>query len=219
MRDLARAMSDLEDSRRRIAEAADVERARLERDLHDGAQQRLVSLRIKLGLAEDKLQEDPAAGMRAVQELGFEAELALDELRSLAHGVYPSLLTDRGLTDALKSLARQAPIPIRVITDGVTRHPVEVESAIYFTCAEAVQNTMKHATTARAASIELQQSPRELRFEVWDDGGGFSPRESSGRGLKNMRDRIEAVGGNVAIDSRPGGGTRVRGAIPTAAAG
>jgi signal transduction histidine kinase len=217
MADLTAAMSELEESRRRIAEAADLGRARLERDLHDGAQQRLVSLRIKLGLAEDKLQEDPAAGIRAVRELGFEAELALDELRSLAHGVYPSLLTDRGLADALKSLARHAPVPITVTVEGVTRLPVELESAIYFTCAEAVQNTMKHAPTASAA-IALHQSPGLLRFEVNDDGAGFSANGRPGRGLKNMRDRIEAIGGDVVIESRPGRGTRVRGAVPTARA-
>src|SRR6476661_3967624 len=102
--DLGRAMTELDESRRRIAEAADLERARLERDLHDGAQQRLIALRIRLGLAEELLESDPVAGIKAVHELGFQAELALEELRSLAHGVYPSLLIDRGLPHALHAL-------------------------------------------------------------------------------------------------------------------
>jgi signal transduction histidine kinase len=213
MADLAHAMGDVEDSRRRIAEAADHERARLERDLHDGAQQRLIALRIRLGLAEELLQTDPAAGIRAVHELGFHADLALEELRSLAHGVYPSLLNDRGLPDALQSLARQAPMPVHITAGGVTRHAPEIDSAVYFTCAEAVQNAMKHADTATAVWIDLSQSGDVLRFEIRDDGAGFTPADSAGRGLRNMRDRIEAIGGDVTVDSRPGRGTRVCGSV------
>src|SRR6476661_3092123 len=127
--DLGRAMTELDESRRRIAEAADLERARIERDLHDGAQQRLIALRIRVTLAEELLKTDPGAGVRAVRELGVEAERALDELRSLAHGVYPSMLTDRGLPDALRSLAVHAPLPVRVAADGISRHPIEIESA------------------------------------------------------------------------------------------
>src|SRR5215212_11054206 len=113
-------MGDLEDSRRRIAEAADLERARIERDLHDGAQQRLVALRIRLGLAEEIFNTDPDAGVQEVHELGFEVERALDELRALAHGVYPPPLTDRRLPDALQSVALQAPMPVHVAAVGVT---------------------------------------------------------------------------------------------------
>jgi signal transduction histidine kinase len=211
--DLAHAMRELGESRHRIAEAADLERARLERDLHDGAQQRLVALRIELGLAEDKLQSDPAAGIQAVHELGIQAERALDELRSLAHGVYPSLLADRGLPDALMSLTAQSPMPIHVTADGVTRQPIEIESAIYFTCVEAVQNAMKHATTATAIWINVNQSPGSLRFEVRDDGRGFTPADETGRGLRNMHDRIEAIGGELNIDGEPGRGTRVMGSV------
>jgi signal transduction histidine kinase len=212
--DLGRAMSDVEDSRRRIVEAGDLERARIERDLHDGAQQRLVALRIRLGMAGDLLATDPAAGARVVRELGVEAEAALDDLRSLAHGVYPAMLMGRGLPDALRSLALQAPLPVHVIAGGVTRHPIEIESAVYFTCVEAVQNALKHARGATGVWITLGQTPAELRFAVRDDGPGFAAGSVDGRGLRNMRDRVEAIGGHVVIDARPGGGTRVTGSIP-----
>jgi signal transduction histidine kinase len=212
--DLERAMSDLEDSRRRIAEAADLERARIERDLHDGAQQRLIALRIRLGITEDILMVDPGAGLRELRELGFEAERALEELRSLAHGVYPSLLTDRGLPDALHSVVMQAPLSAHVAAAGVTRHPIEIESAVYFTCAEAVQNAVKHAGTSTEVWIKVGQTRTTLRFEVCDDGPGFTLSEHDGRGLRNMHDRIEAVGGELTIDSEPGAGTRIVGSVP-----
>ncbi len=211
--DLAQAMNDVEDSRQRIAEAADLERARIERDLHDGAQQRLIALRIRLGLAEEQLRDDPVAGIQAVRELGFQAEFALEELRSLAQGVYPALLADRGLPDALKSVARQAPTPIHVVAKGVTRQPMEIESAVYFACVEAVQNATKHATTATAIWIDLDQSPGALRFEVRDDGRGFTPTDHAGGGLRNMHDRIEAIGGKLIVDTTPGIGTRVAGSV------
>ena len=211
--DLARAMNDVEDSRQRIAEAADLERVRIERDLHDGAQQRLIALRIRLGLAEEQLRDDPVAGIQAVRELGFQAEFALEELRSLAQGVYPALLADRGLPDALKSVARQAPTPIHVVAKGVTRQPMEIESAVYFACMEAVQNATKHAATATAIWIDLDQSPGALRFEVRDDGRGFTPTDHAGGGLRNMHDRIEAIGGKLIVDTTPGNGTRVAGSV------
>jgi signal transduction histidine kinase len=212
--DLGRAMGELEDSRRRIAEAADVERARIERDLHDGAQQRLVALCIRLGLAEERLKSDPGAGARELHELGFEAERALEDLRSLAHGVYPPLLSDRGIPDALRSVAAEAPVPVHVVAVGVTRHPIETESAVYFCCVEALQNALKHATGATAVWFELGQTRTRLRFLVRDDGPGFVPGGNDGRGLRNMRDRIEAIGGDLSIDSAPGRGTCVTGTVP-----
>ena len=211
--DLGRAVSDLEDSRRRIAEAADLERERIERDLHDGAQQRLVALRIRLGLAAELLATDPGAGVKEVHELGFEAERALEELRSLAHGVYPPLLTGSGLPEALRSLALQAPMPVHVVVTGVTRHPIEIESAVYFTCVEALQNAVKHAGGATGVWIELSQT-RMLRFEVRDDGPGFMVDEHDGRGLRNMHDRIEAIGGHLTVEPKRGHGTRIVGSVP-----
>jgi signal transduction histidine kinase len=212
--ELGRAMTELEESRRRIAEAADLERARIERDLHDGAQQRLVGLRIRLGMAEELLKTDPVAGVQIVHQLGSEAEAALDELRSLAGGVYPPLLTDRGVADALNAMAMQAPLPVHVIAVGVTRHPVEIEGATYFTCVEAAQNALKHAHGATGVWIKLSQTGSRLRFEVRDDGSGFALDDADGRGLRNMRDRIEAIGGDLGIDTRPGHGTRVTGSVP-----
>jgi signal transduction histidine kinase len=212
--DLGKAMGDLDDSRRRIAEAADVERARIERDLHDGAQQGLVALRIRLGLAEDLLTTDPSAGVKEVRELGFEAERALEALRSLAHGVYPPLLTDRGLPDALRDVADEAPVLVDVSAAGVTRHPIEIESAVYFTCVEAIQNALKHAGEAARVRIELSETSGALRFEVRDDGRGFARGNEDGRGLRNMHDRIEAIGGSLTIDSKRSYGTSVAGCVP-----
>jgi signal transduction histidine kinase len=211
--DLGRAMTDLAESRRRIAEAANLERARIERDLHDGAQQRLVGLRIRLGMAEELLRDDPGAA-DVVRGLGLEAEVALEELRALVRGVYPPVLTDFGVSEALQAMARQMPLPVRVIAAGVTRHPIEIEGATYFTCVEAAQNALKHAQGATGIRIELTETRKLLRFEVLDDGAGFAPGAVDGRGLRNMRDRIEAIGGHLAVESAPGRGTRVAGAVP-----
>jgi signal transduction histidine kinase len=211
--DLGDALIALEDSRRRIAEAADIERARIERDLHDGAQQRLIALRIRLGLAESLLETDPGAAVEEVHRLGFEAERALEELRSLADGVYPPLLTERGLRDALRSVAARAPVPVRVVAVGVTRHPVEIESAVYFTCVEALQNALEHAAGATVVSIKLSQTFDQLKFEISDDGGGFTADDHDGRGLRRMHDRIEAIGGDLEVAAHPGRGTRVSGSV------
>jgi signal transduction histidine kinase len=212
--DLGKALSDLKDSRRRIAEAADLERERIERDLHDGAQQRLIALRIRLGLAEELMTADAGGGVQELRELGFEVERAIDELRALAHGVYPPLLTDRGVSDALRSVVALAPPGVHIVTRAVTRHPIEIESAVYFTCVEALQNALKHAAGATGVWIELDQTPSRLRFEVRDDGPGFAVGDHNGRGLRNMRDRIEAVGGDLTVDSGPGAGTSIIGTVP-----
>jgi signal transduction histidine kinase len=212
--ELGRAMTDLEESRHRIAEAADHERARIERDLHDGAQQRLVALRIRLGIAEERLKTDPGAGIEVVHELGFEAEAALDELRALARGVYPPPLTDRGIADALRSMAMHAPLPVHVTAVGVTRHAIEIESATYFTCVEASQNALKHADGATGVWIRLRQTPDRLAFDVRDNGPGFKADAVDGRGLRNMRDRINAIGGRLTVESTPGTGTQVTGSVP-----
>jgi len=135
-------------------------------------------------------------------------------LRALARGVYPPVLTDRGVPDALRSVAMLVPLPVHLIEGGVRRHPIEIESAAYFTCVEAVQNALKHAHGATGIWIKLGQAPRWLHFEVRDNGPGFQTDGAHGRGLRNMRDRIEAVGGQVSIESEPGHGTRVTGTIP-----
>jgi signal transduction histidine kinase len=211
-----RVMTELDVSRKRIARAADLERSRIERDLHDGAQQRLIGLRIKLSLAEELARTDPAAGVAAFQELGDDVEVTIEELRALAHGVYPSLLGDRGIADALRGILAGSPLPVHLVTHGLTRHAPELETAVYFTCLEAAQNAFKHADGATGVWLTLHEDAA-LRFEVRDDGRGFEPPAADyNGGLRNMRDRIEAIGGRLMIDSAPGQGTRIRGAVSLA---
>jgi signal transduction histidine kinase len=210
---LATSRSELEDSRERIARIADTERSRIERDLHDGAQQRLVTLRIKLSLAEELLRSDPQAGADAVHELGDEIDLAVEDLRALAHGVYPSLLSDRGLKDALRGAFLDSPLPVHLDARGVTRHPVEIETAVYFVCIEAVQNAVKHATGATGVWVWLHQD-ETLDVEILDDGPGFAPPDDRDGGLRNMRDRVDAVGGRLTIDAAPGRGTGIIFSVP-----
>jgi signal transduction histidine kinase len=217
LRELGTAARRLEDSRRRIADAGDLERARLARDLHDGVQQRLTALGIRLGLAQEQIKHDPDAAFDQIHDLGAEVELAIDELRSLTQGVHPPILTDRGLPDALRALTWPSSIRISVVAHHVTRHPIEIESAIYLTCREAVQNALKHSAAAACIRITIRQSAQALYFEVRDDGPGFASGASGGRGLGNMRHRMEAIGGRLVVESRPGRGTCVRGSLELAA--
>jgi signal transduction histidine kinase len=210
-------LNELRESRARILAAADDERRRIERDLHDGGQQRLVALRVRLELADQLMQESPARARRMLHQLVAEADATLAELRSLAAGVYPSLLADRGLEEALRSAALRSPVPASVSVDGEGRYPREVEAAVYFCCLEALQNVAKHAPDASAVSISLRRDG-DLRFAVRDDGPGFS-LNGSGNGLMNMRDRVAAIGGTLEIVSAPGAGTEVIGSVPTAATG
>lgn len=212
--DLEASLTDLDESRQRIATAADAERRRIERDLHDGAQQRLIALRMRLSLAEDLLHEDPEAASEAIHRIGEDVDVALDEIRALAQGIYPALLADRGLADALRSAARRAPSRVEVEATGLGRHPPEIESAVYFSCLEALQNVVKHGRGATSARVVLRQNGT-LTFEVGDDGQGFDPaRAPAGAGMRNMRDRVESLGGTLTVLSSPGHGTIVRGAIP-----
>ena len=160
---LAASRSELGESRERIARVADAERSRIERDLHDGAQQRLIMLRIKLSLAEDLLETDPATAAEAVHELGLQIDLAVEDLRALAHGVYPSLLNDRGLGDALRGAALDSPLAVHIVASGVTRHPVEIETAVYFACVEAIQNANKHAAGASGLWVSLREEDSAAR--------------------------------------------------------
>jgi signal transduction histidine kinase len=209
-----RSLSELRASRARILAAADDERRRIERDLHDGGQQRLVALRIRLELAEQMMAEDPSRGRSMLHRLGEDIDAALDELRSLAAGVFPSLLAARGLPEALRTAALQSPVPTVVVVEGTDRYASEVETAAYFCCIEALQNVAKHAPDARSVSISIRRNG-DLRFEVRDDGGGFALDETAtGAGLANMRDRISAVGGDLRVQSGLGAGTTVTGTIP-----
>ena len=213
--EVAASLAEIAASRGRIQAAADDERRRIERDLHDGAQQRLVALRVKLALTEELVREDPERGLLRLHSLGDDVTATLEDVRSLAGGVYPALLAERGLPDALRAAARSSPSLARVEPDGIERYPQEVESAVYFSCLEALQNAGKHAPGA-TVTIQLREDDW-LRFEVRDDGDGFDVEEyGKGAGLTNMRDRIEAIGGRLSIRSTPGAGSVVSGSVPRA---
>jgi signal transduction histidine kinase len=207
-------LEEVRDARARILASADEERLRIQRDLHDGAQQRLVGLRFQLELIEDQVREDPDAGLQRLHALGGEVQQTLDELRSLARGVFPPVLADHGLGPALRAVANSSPIPVTVETDGIRRYRREVENAVYFCCLEAMQNAAKHASGATGVDLALT-GRGELRFEVRDDGAGFDPEAAStGVGLANMRDRLAALGGELWIDTARGRGVVVRGVVP-----
>ena len=211
-------LTEVSESRARIQATADEERRRIERDLHDGAQQRLVALRIKVELAAEQMDATDGSSAELIRELGAELDDALDEVRSLARGIYAAPLADFGLVEGLRSAARRAPLSVTVLAAGVSRrYPREIESAAYFCCLEAVQNVIKHATGATVAVIELSDNG-VLRFQVRDDGAGFDERAvSAGVGFASMRDRLAAIGGELAIVSAPEKGTRVVGRIPLGA--
>jgi signal transduction histidine kinase len=206
---------EVSESRARMIASADRERRRIERDLHDGAQQRLVALRIKLELAEEALRDDPAGARPRLQALGAEVEATLDEIRALAHGVYPPLLADQGLAEAVRAAALRAPLPVTTRFDGIGRYPLEVETAVYFCCLEALQNAAKHAEGATGVTISIAEDD-QLRFQIRDDGAGFSVDGARGAGLTNMRDRATAVGGELDVVSEPGRGALVTGSVPIA---
>ena len=205
---------ELRRSRARVAHVADTERRRIERDLHDGCQQRLIALRVKLALAEEIVGgENPPIG-DLIQEIASDAETALEDLHALVHGIYPALLSDRGLADALKALARTALLPTRVLAHGLGRYPAAVEAGVYFTCAEALQNAAKHGGQNATARILVRHEREGLAFEVRDDGRGFNPAVRSGSGLANMEDRLAAVGGRLKVVSAPECGAAVHGWVP-----
>jgi signal transduction histidine kinase len=206
-------LESLRESRARIQAAADSERRRIERDLHDGAQQRLAALRIRLELAAEAVRGDPDRAAALLRELGGEVEEALDDVRALARGIFPPVLADRGLADALREAARRAPIPTTVEIHGPSRYPPKIEAAVYFCCLEALQNIAKHAGGATSASVSVDGGD-VLRFDVVDDGPGFDQGSPQGSGLTNMRDRIRAVGGALTITSTRGEGTHVAGFVP-----
>jgi signal transduction histidine kinase len=209
--------AELQASRARIVETADAERLRIERNLHDGAQQHLVALAVKAGLAQQLLVRDPDRARAFLAEFTADVHRALEELRSLAHGIYPPLLSSKGLAEALGAACRRSAIPARLEAGGIRRYPPALEAAIYFTCLEALQNAAKHAGEGATACVRLLEEEETLAFEVADDGAGFDPSgEAEGAGLTNIRDRIGAIGGSVRVESGPGQGTRLKGAVPFA---
>jgi signal transduction histidine kinase len=199
----------------RVIAAGDTDRQRIERDLHDGVQQRLTGLRIRLALAAEGFQQRGDADASAVlNRFGEEVQQAIEEVRAFARGVYPPLLVSAGLRVALVSASRYAAEPITVSARGIRRCRPEVESAVYFTCLAAIDNAAKHAGTAQV-SVRVWDTAEALHFTVSDTGSGFDPDGTpTGAGLSNMHDRIAAVGGTLAVDSRPSHGTRLHGSVP-----
>lgn len=207
--DRSRTDTELQASRRRIATASATERRRIERDLHDSAQQQLVALRIHLDRASERLGRD-----EELERLGVGLEQALDEIRAIAHGAYPAVLRDFGLGAALTEAARSDG-RVRVKVGRLERYGDEVEAAIYFSALEALQNASKHCPADSRIALEVWEDADEVRFEVRDDGPGFDPNTApEGGGLVGMRDRLAVAGGTVEIHSAPGHGTRVSGAVP-----
>lgn len=208
---------ELQASRSRLVAAADEERRRIERNLHDGAQQHLVAMAIKARLIEQLSRRDPERAQQLLQQLPQDASAALDELRSLAHGIYPPLLSSGGLSEALPAACRRALLPATAEVQGVGRYPRQIESAVYFCCLEALQNAAKYAGEGASARVRLWIDQDSLRFEVVDDGLGFVSTDQKmieGAGLTNMRDRLGAVGGTLTVESAPGSGTSVQGVLP-----
>jgi signal transduction histidine kinase len=211
-------IEDLRASRQRLVTAQDETRRRLERNIHDGAQQDLVALGINLKLGGITVAADPAQAEQVFTELQADAAGALENLRDLARGIYPPLLADLGLAAALRAQASKSPLPVTVEADGIGRYGQDTEAAVYFCCLEALQNTAKyaHATQAR---ICLQAQNGTLSFTVSDDGAGYDARRTSmGSGLRNMTDRLAALGGRLQIHSAPGHGTTITGHLPIPAA-
>ena len=212
-RELHALLDELKAAQRRVAEAGDAERRRIERDLHDGAQQRLMAVRLELGMLAERAGADGLRG--ALEGLRGDVEEALDELRELAHGLVPPLLASDGLYTALAAAARRTPAPVRIAGREVGRLPPAVENAAYFRRAEALQNVTKHAGAGARVAIDLDVRHGALVFRVSDDGAGFDPGvQGDGNGLTNLRDRLAALGGHAEVESSPGRGTTVRGQIP-----
>jgi signal transduction histidine kinase len=216
--DLQARLEELRLSRQRLVSAQDEERRRLERNLHDGAQQHLVALKVKLGLVEILLARDPDKAKATLTQLKGDADEALDTLRDLARGIYPPLLADKGLPAALSSQARKVTLPVVVDAEDIGRYPQEVEATVYFCCLEALQNVQKYAGASQV-TVRLREANGELRFEVTDDGRGFDPDTvKRGAGLTNMQDRLDSLGGCVTLTSQPGHGTSLRGTLPITSA-
>ncbi len=214
--EVRRQADELRASRARIVAASDAARRQIERNLHDGAQQHLVALAVNVRLARQLVETDPTGSAEILDQLGGELQDAVQELRALAHGIYPPLLIDRGIEEALRSAAGRAAIPTDVEAEGLGRYSPEEEAAVYFCCVEALQNAGKHAGDGASAIVRVHEREGTLFFEVTDDGAGFDLQSAKGlgAGFVNMRDRVGAIGGSVTVESSPGKGTKISGRLP-----
>ncbi len=209
--------AELQASRARIVAAADASRREIERNLHDGAQQRLVAMAVRLGLVARAADADADSVRPMLDELRNELQATVTELRELAHGIYPPLLRDHGLGKALRNAANRAILPTTVTVDTQHRFESGTEAAVYFCCLEALQNAGKHAGDGAKVDINVRETGGVLEFTVEDDGAGFDTRaDGAGHGFVNMRDRVGALGGSLSVESKPGSGTAIRGEIPAA---
>jgi signal transduction histidine kinase len=214
MDELRRQADELRASRARVVASGDAERRRVERNLHDGAQQHLVALAVNLRLTKDIVAEDPEMAAQMLDELGQAVQETIRELRELAHGIYPPLLVDSGLGEALKAVVNRSPLDVELNTEGIGRYGGDVEAAVYFCCLEALQNAGKHAASAHVV-VRVWEESGSLLFEVRDDGPGFDVRTAQrGHGYVNMMDRLGAIGGAVRWESEIGHGTAIRGSLP-----
>ena len=215
MTELDSTTAELRASRARVVAAGDAERRKVERDLHDGAQQHLVALRIRVGLAGELAEADPQVALR-LADLGTELEEILQELRDLSQGLNPPVLREFGLREALASVSRRSASPARLEAGAIGRYPEEIESAVYFCCLEGLQNVAKHAGTNASAVIRVWEREHELCLEIEDDGAGcdVASARNAGTGFTNMTDRVAALGGSLSVESTPGLGTTVRGSVP-----
>ena len=214
--ELVERLEELQASRQRLVTAQDAERRRLERNLHDGAQQNLVALKLKIALAKNLAATDPHRAQAALDELTGEANEAIETLRELARGLYPPILAQDGLVAAIEAQARRTPVPVEVVGGPLPRYAQQTEASVYFCVLEALQNVVKHAEATKA-TVCFESQPGQLVFSVSDNGRGLDPdKVRSGSGMQNMRDRIAVLGGNLQVESSPNAGTRVIGSIPVA---
>jgi signal transduction histidine kinase len=212
-----RLIEELKASRQRIVAAQDAAARRLERNIHDGAQQQLVAMAVKTRLADSLIGRDEAKAHDMLAQVQTEAQDALENLRELARGIYPPLLADRGLVVALEAQARKSPLPVTVESDGIVRYGEDAEAAVYFSVLEALQNVAKYAGASHA-TVRLAQSSGTLTFEVTDDGRGFDVSAVSfGTGLQGIADRLSALDGALDVTSGVGVGTTILGTVPVQA--
>ena len=212
---LRRQADELRESRARVVAAADAERRRIERDLHDGAQQHLIGLVVNVQVPRELALSDPSGARVVLDDISKNIHAAIEELRDLARGIYPPLLVDRGLRDAVQAALERAPVHGRVDAAGIGRYAVDLEATVYFCCLEAIQNAAKHAGPGASVAIRIWEEDATLLFEVADDGCGFEAgAHRGGAGLANMRDRVGALGGQLHVTTAAGEGTHVVGGVP-----
>ena len=215
--ELSQRLEELTLSRQRLVTAQDTERRRIERNLHDGAQQELIALKLKLVVAQDVAGSDPQEAQEMLGGLVTDVGNAVETLRELARGIYPAVLADLGLAAALEAQARRSPLTVEVHADGIHRYPPEIEAAVYFCCLEALQNAVKHAH-ATTVVISVEESDGELSFAAVDNGRGIDPASARrGSGIQNMTDRMAALQGSLDLGTAPNGGTSVSGRLPVPA--